>query len=103
MAKKVFSSKNLDVKTVLQMLKNRNSIRLNPPVTQNNKAAWDALVHALLTQQCDLIVLIVDKTGKRYERVRGKSTPAKITRQLGVAAVEYVLRPTADTPRWASE
>lgn len=103
MAKKVYASKNLDVKAVLAALKNRNSIRLNPPVTQKNKAAWDALVTALLTQQCDFIVLIVDKNGKRYERVRGKSTPAKITRQLGVAAVEYVLRPSADTPRWAEE
>lgn len=103
MAKKVFASKNLDMKSVLVALESRNMIRLKPPVRQTNKTAWEALVGALLHKRCDLLVMIVDEGGKRYERVRGTSTNAKITRQMGLAAIEYVLRPTAETPKWAKE
>ena len=67
MAKKVFSSNKLDMKAVLVALETRSMVRLNPPVRQTNKTAWDALIGALLMKRCDLIVMIVDEKGKRHD------------------------------------
>lgn len=103
MVKKVFSSKNLDVAEVLDALETRSMVRLRPVVRPAQKSAWDALTMALLSKRADLLVVIVDADGKRYERVRGTSTPARITQQLKLAGVEYVLRTNATTPKWAQD
>ncbi len=103
MSKKVFSTKSLDLNNILITLETRNSVRLRPPVRETNKAAWVLLVGALLTKRCDLIVKVTDETGNHYQRVRGASTTARLTQQMAHAAIEYVLRPTADTPNWAQD
>lgn len=103
MAKKVFSSTKATLADLLEALQSRNMVRLEPPLRSTQKTLWDGLIGALLVQKCDLIVRIIDEQGARYERVRGKSPNAIITRKMGSGAVEYVLRPSAETPKWASE
>ena len=103
MAKKKFSTKNLDTTALLEALEKRSLIQLTPPVRPSQKRTWDDLTAALLRGHCDLIVLIVDENGRRHERVSGKSTPAKMTRQLTRAVMEYVIRTDASSPNWVAK
>ncbi|MEM6528617.1 MAG: hypothetical protein AAF653_10005 [Chloroflexota bacterium] len=103
MVQKTISTQDIDAKQVQQALEDRSLLQLSPPVGTGQKATWDELTRGLLHKRFDLIVLTVDKNGKRYLRVRGTSTQAKITRQMKVAVMEYVLHPAAKTPEWAQE
>ncbi|MEL6149101.1 MAG: hypothetical protein AAFR56_05720 [Chloroflexota bacterium] len=93
----------MDSKQVQEALEKRTLLQLTPPVGSGQKATWDELTRGLLRKSFDLIVLTVDKDGKRYLRVRGTSTRAKITRQMKVAVMEYVIHQAAETPDWVQE
>jgi len=88
---------------VLGALEGRNMVKLRPPVREGQKAQWDALTGALLMHRCDLIVKRATDDGIRYERVRYTATSARMTRQLAGSSIEYVLRTSAATPKWATE
>jgi len=103
MTKKILTLQDIDAKQIPKYLENRALLQFETPIGQGQKTAWDELTRGLLNKRFDLIVLTIDKNGKRYERVRGTSTHAKITRQLKVAVVEYVLRPDAETPNWTND
>lgn len=103
MAKKVFSSKNLDIIDLLDALESRNVIRLKPPVREANQASWDALTGALLMKRCDLIVQVIGQSGKHYQRIRHSDSTAAMTVRLKGAAIEYVIRTGASTPKWVPE
>jgi hypothetical protein len=103
MPKKTFQSRKLDMAEMLDALQTVNRVKLSPPVREAQKPQWDALTGALLMQRCDLLVKQASTDGSRYLRVRGKATHAKITQQLSNAAIEYVMRPSAATPKWAED
>ena len=101
MPKKKLSSKNLNMTDLLELLNARSMIQLTPPVRESQTEAWNALTAALLGGRCDLIVKQVSEDGGRYVRVRHNASHGTMTLRMARASIEYVLRPTADTPRWA--